>query len=161
MNNIEPITNSIRNENHRLYVDITTRNINTGATGVYGTNSDFTLKNISLPLDSSKKYTVKVDSLIYKNVNVAADAFLTVLSDIGEEIIVNNKTSSILYRSNIPLSSTDYIIRDSSNNSAFKLPLKSTTINSIRCVSSRSDNGALVALDVASTVTIILLIEEE
>ena len=66
MNNIEPITNSIKNEKHRLYVDISTRNINTGATGVYGTNSDFTLKNINLPLDSSKQYTVKVDSLIYK-----------------------------------------------------------------------------------------------
>ena len=104
---IQPITNSLIEEKQVVYVDISTRNINTG-TGVVGSNSNFTLQNMNLDLNPAKKYRVNVQSFIYENLVVGANVFPLLLSDIPPGELLRSVAEPDIFKIALSLGSFDF-----------------------------------------------------
>lgn len=126
----------------RYYIDVNTRDL-TGLAEVFGTNTNFSASIQTLTLDPNKHYTIKVDSIRYRQATVGDGVYLVVLSDIAENIRINNTNSSVIFQSNTPDEGVnDYVYKDDSNNGQLVLPLRSKVINQINVQLVRSDNGA-------------------
>lgn len=123
------------------YIDVVTRGINTGVTGVIGKLNNFTV-TVNMPLTVGKNYTVEVISFSYKNLATPLNIKPILLTDISGVIKDNNKWSSILYKSNVYTGNTDIIETDITNNINLIRPLqKIISIDTVTVQIRRSDNG--------------------
>lgn len=130
-----------KNTREKHYIDITTRLINSGVTGVKGNNRNFRANIQAMSLDPNRHYTIKVASIRYRNVNLGDNVYMTVLSSLGENIRINNTNSSVLFQSNIPASDANHYYRDGTNNWQFELNLSDRIISTVQIELVRSDNG--------------------
>jgi hypothetical protein len=142
----------------RHYIDVTTNLINT-TTGVSGTNNSFSVQIEPLLLDPQRQYSVQVLNFYYQNSNIGAGIYPIITSDIGYNIRVVNTNSSIIFKSNVDASNTNFVSRDVTNNANFVLPVSSQKISQIFFQIVRSDTGALFPM--TSPVQLTLYIESE
>ena len=148
----------------RYYIDISTRGLTDPFSGVSGTADRFTASIQNLVVDGSKHYTVEIDSFTYKNVDLGAagiQIYPILLSDIGTNIRVQNTNSSIIFKSNIPSTSTAVITRDDTNNQRLILDFNKQDLSQISFEIVRSDNGQQYPLDPTSSVQLTLLIQSQ
>lgn len=140
---------------HRIYLDITTNDINQG-TGVFGTNNRFTV-NPNIILNLQEKYTLKVIEFSYINIATPANIRPIILCDCTAPIYVNNTTSSIIYKGSVLTGNTNRITLNESNNSTLILDVDRNNLNSISFQIVRNDNGQPFPFNSPSDVVTMIL----
>lgn len=145
--------------NDRFYLDFNSNALHYNGSGVGGSNNNFYSKIEALALDPNKQYTVEVVSLYYQNVNIGADIYPILLSDIADNIRVGNTNASVIFKSTVQATDTNYQQLFKHNNPTFVLPINSKLIQQVSFQMVRSDNSEPFPLDPASNVQITLLIK--
>jgi hypothetical protein len=163
----------IRPGTQKYYIDINTRNMRTTANPnpatpnptIYGSSHSSFIVYLNIDLDPTIEYTVEVISWTYKTptTGTPAETFPILLSDIGDPIIVNGFTSSILMRAAISAEDDKVYNFNTINNINFVRDIKYKTINSIEFNIVSSIDGKPFPLDETANanVNIILLIQNK
>jgi hypothetical protein len=161
VNNQNAINREIVTKPHkeRYYIDITTRDINTG-TGVSGTNNSFTVTIQDLKLDVSKKWTAQVVAVYYRNVNLGGGVYPILLTDFVQNQRVNNNNSSLFWKSTVDATNTNYIALDAESNWSIVSPIQTNILRTMELIFERSDQGGvLFPFDPTEPVTLTILVQ--
>jgi hypothetical protein len=140
---------------HKFYLDVTTNGIGTG-TGVIGTNNRFTVFP-NIELNPEESYTLKVIEFSYENIDSPANIKPLVLCDCTLPILVNNTTSSIIFKSSVRTGvAGNPVDLNESNNSVMTVDVNRGNLNSITFRIVRSDNGELFPFSGSEVVTLLI-----
>ena len=148
----------------RHYIDVTSR-ILSAESGVTGNNYNFTAQIQPFNLDANKHYTVSLVSIRYPNQNLAGPGpvYPVLLSNLGENIRVNNINASVLWQSNVNADNPNFVYLDYTNSPIFYVPLRNKNFNQVVVELQRSDNGQpfVIPDGPQNAVSVTILIESD